>query len=90
MDPRNTAWSNDDSKFGQRMLEKMGWSKGKVLHRKSKVSMPSQEAANQKIAFLESGRTLCFRPVIDSGELNCDQVVNYTGTECQVFWLLLY
>lgn len=30
MDPRNTAWSNDDSKFGQRMLEKMGWSKGKV------------------------------------------------------------
>ncbi|XP_020041043.1 PIN2/TERF1-interacting telomerase inhibitor 1 isoform X2 [Castor canadensis] len=29
VDPRNTAWSNDDSKFGQRMLEKMGWSKGK-------------------------------------------------------------
>ncbi|KAB0356028.1 hypothetical protein FD754_000184 [Muntiacus muntjak] len=28
VDPRNTAWSNDDSKFGQRMLEKMGWSKG--------------------------------------------------------------
>ncbi|XP_072490943.1 PIN2/TERF1-interacting telomerase inhibitor 1 [Notamacropus eugenii] len=30
-DPRNTAWSNDDSKFGQKMLEKMGWSKGKGL-----------------------------------------------------------
>lgn len=30
VDPRNTAWSND-SKFGQRMLEKMGWSKGKGL-----------------------------------------------------------
>ncbi|XP_045432281.1 PIN2/TERF1-interacting telomerase inhibitor 1 isoform X2 [Pipistrellus kuhlii] len=29
LDPRNTRWSNDDSKFGQRMLEKMGWSKGK-------------------------------------------------------------
>nr|XP_016814575.1 PIN2/TERF1-interacting telomerase inhibitor 1 isoform X2 [Pan troglodytes] len=29
VDPQNTAWSNDDSKFGQRMLEKMGWSKGK-------------------------------------------------------------
>lgn len=31
LDPRNTAWSNDESKFGQRMLEKMGWSKGKGL-----------------------------------------------------------
>ncbi|KAL1781249.1 PIN2/TERF1-interacting telomerase inhibitor 1 isoform X1 [Sigmodon hispidus] len=31
LDPRNTAWSNDDSKFGQKMLEKMGWSKGKGL-----------------------------------------------------------
>nr|XP_054512497.1 PIN2/TERF1-interacting telomerase inhibitor 1 isoform X4 [Pan troglodytes] len=31
VDPQNTAWSNDDSKFGQRMLEKMGWSKGKVF-----------------------------------------------------------
>lgn len=31
MDPRNSAWSNDESKFGQKMLEKMGWSKGKGL-----------------------------------------------------------
>ncbi|XP_038627058.1 PIN2/TERF1-interacting telomerase inhibitor 1 [Tachyglossus aculeatus] len=31
LDPRNSAWSNDDSKFGQKMLEKMGWSKGKGL-----------------------------------------------------------
>ncbi|XP_036606793.1 PIN2/TERF1-interacting telomerase inhibitor 1 [Trichosurus vulpecula] len=31
VDPRNTAWSNDDSKFGQKMLEKMGWCKGKGL-----------------------------------------------------------
>ncbi|KAM6139543.1 PIN2/TERF1-interacting telomerase inhibitor 1 isoform 2-T2 [Phoenicopterus ruber ruber] len=29
VDPRNSAWSKDDSKFGQKMLEKMGWSKGK-------------------------------------------------------------
>lgn len=30
VDPRNSAWSKDDSKFGQKMLERMGWSKGKV------------------------------------------------------------
>ncbi|XP_077345314.1 PIN2/TERF1-interacting telomerase inhibitor 1-like [Lithobates pipiens] len=29
VDPRNSAWTKDDSKFGQKMLEKMGWSKGK-------------------------------------------------------------
>uniref|UniRef100_A0A8C4TEH8 PIN2 (TERF1) interacting telomerase inhibitor 1 n=1 Tax=Erpetoichthys calabaricus TaxID=27687 RepID=A0A8C4TEH8_ERPCA len=29
--PRNSAWSKDDSKFGQKMLEKMGWTKGKGL-----------------------------------------------------------
>ncbi|XP_057678569.1 PIN2/TERF1-interacting telomerase inhibitor 1 [Corythoichthys intestinalis] len=33
VDPRNSAWSNDDSKFGQKMLERMGWSKGKGLGR---------------------------------------------------------
>ncbi|XP_044024523.1 PIN2/TERF1-interacting telomerase inhibitor 1 [Siniperca chuatsi] len=31
VDPRNSAWSKDDSKFGQKMLERMGWSKGKGL-----------------------------------------------------------
>lgn len=31
VDPRNSAWSNDESKFGQKMLERMGWSKGKGL-----------------------------------------------------------
>ncbi|XP_018599391.1 PIN2/TERF1-interacting telomerase inhibitor 1 [Scleropages formosus] len=30
-DPRNSAWTKDESKFGQKMLEKMGWSKGKGL-----------------------------------------------------------
>ncbi|XP_071335201.1 PIN2/TERF1-interacting telomerase inhibitor 1 [Trachinotus anak] len=33
VDPRNSTWSNDDSKFGQKMLERMGWSKGKGLGR---------------------------------------------------------
>ncbi|XP_064411591.1 PIN2/TERF1-interacting telomerase inhibitor 1 [Latimeria chalumnae] len=31
VDPQNSSWSKDDSKFGQKMLEKMGWSKGKGL-----------------------------------------------------------
>eukprot|EP00058_Branchiostoma_floridae_P006534 XP_002592022.1 hypothetical protein BRAFLDRAFT_280656 [Branchiostoma floridae] len=30
-DPRGASWSNDDSKFGQKILEKMGWQKGKGL-----------------------------------------------------------
>nr|XP_061785239.1 PIN2/TERF1-interacting telomerase inhibitor 1-like [Nerophis lumbriciformis] len=33
IDPRNSTWSNDDSRFGQKMLERMGWSKGKGLGR---------------------------------------------------------
>ncbi|XP_055005466.1 PIN2/TERF1-interacting telomerase inhibitor 1 isoform X2 [Boleophthalmus pectinirostris] len=33
VDPRNSAWSKDDNKFGQKMLERMGWSKGKGLGR---------------------------------------------------------
>ncbi|XP_049612039.1 PIN2/TERF1-interacting telomerase inhibitor 1 [Syngnathus scovelli] len=31
VDPRNSTWSNDDSKFGQKMMERMGWAKGKGL-----------------------------------------------------------
>ncbi|XP_063771155.1 PIN2/TERF1-interacting telomerase inhibitor 1 [Pseudophryne corroboree] len=31
VDPRNSTWSKDESKVGQKMLEKMGWSKGKGL-----------------------------------------------------------
>ncbi|KAK3594084.1 hypothetical protein CHS0354_040852 [Potamilus streckersoni] len=31
LNPRGTNWSNDNSKFGQRMLEKMGWTKGRGL-----------------------------------------------------------
>ncbi|GBC01192.1 hypothetical protein RclHR1_00410019 [Rhizophagus clarus] len=30
-DPRNLAWSDDQTKFGYRMLSKMGWSPGKGL-----------------------------------------------------------
>uniref|UniRef100_A0A672NXY2 PIN2 (TERF1) interacting telomerase inhibitor 1 n=1 Tax=Sinocyclocheilus grahami TaxID=75366 RepID=A0A672NXY2_SINGR len=31
VDPRNSAWSNDESTFGQKMQERMGWAKGKGL-----------------------------------------------------------
>lgn len=30
-DPRNTQWSNDTKKFGYRMLQRMGWEKGRGL-----------------------------------------------------------
>ncbi|XP_021342483.1 PIN2/TERF1-interacting telomerase inhibitor 1-like isoform X2 [Mizuhopecten yessoensis] len=30
-DPRGNAWSKDESKFGHKLLEKFGWSKGKGL-----------------------------------------------------------
>ncbi|XP_070566254.1 PIN2/TERF1-interacting telomerase inhibitor 1-like [Ptychodera flava] len=30
-DPRNTLWANDSDKFGQRMLQKMGWKPGRGL-----------------------------------------------------------
>uniref|UniRef100_A0A3Q2GS21 PIN2 (TERF1) interacting telomerase inhibitor 1 n=1 Tax=Cyprinodon variegatus TaxID=28743 RepID=A0A3Q2GS21_CYPVA len=38
VDPRNSTWSNDDNKFGQKMLERMGWSKGKGLGRSEQGS----------------------------------------------------
>ncbi|XP_036360928.1 PIN2/TERF1-interacting telomerase inhibitor 1-like [Octopus sinensis] len=31
VNPTGSAWSNDESKFGQKMLEKFGWKKGKGL-----------------------------------------------------------
>ncbi|KAI9552997.1 hypothetical protein GHT06_020884 [Daphnia sinensis] len=33
LNPRGKLWCNDDSKIGQKLLEKMGWSKGKGLGR---------------------------------------------------------
>jgi len=31
IDPRNNAWANDENKFGQKLMEKFGWAKGKGL-----------------------------------------------------------
>nr|XP_045603252.1 ankyrin repeat domain-containing protein 12-like [Procambarus clarkii] len=33
LNPRGSLWANDDQKFGQKLMEKMGWSKGKGLGR---------------------------------------------------------
>merc|ERR1712116_77691 len=33
INPRGKDWANDENKFGQKILEKMGWSKGKGLGR---------------------------------------------------------
>jgi len=31
IDPRNNAWANDDNKFGQKLMEKFGWARGRGL-----------------------------------------------------------
>jgi len=31
LNPRGNLWANDESKFGQKLMEKMGWQKGKGL-----------------------------------------------------------
>ncbi|XP_037093369.1 PIN2/TERF1-interacting telomerase inhibitor 1-like [Pollicipes pollicipes] len=36
LNPRGSQWAEDDSKFGQKMLEQMGWSKGKGLGKEMK------------------------------------------------------
>jgi len=28
VNPRGNLWANDESKFGQKLMEKMGWEKG--------------------------------------------------------------
>lgn len=33
LNPRGTLWANDDTKFGQKLMEKMGWTKGSGLGR---------------------------------------------------------
>jgi hypothetical protein len=33
LNPRGNLWANDESKFGQKLMEKMGWEKGKVSRR---------------------------------------------------------
>ncbi|KAM8832085.1 PIN2/TERF1-interacting telomerase inhibitor 1 [Spinachia spinachia] len=38
VDPRNSSWTKDESKFGQKMMERMGWSKGKGLGRSEQGS----------------------------------------------------
>ncbi|XP_056120474.1 PIN2/TERF1-interacting telomerase inhibitor 1 [Rhinichthys klamathensis goyatoka] len=50
-DPQNTTWSNDESKFGQKMLERMGWAKGKGLGRSEQGSTENikVKAKNNKL-----------------------------------------
>jgi len=46
-DPQNCFWKNDESKFGKRMLEKMGWLEGKGLGSSQQgISNPIKLRAN--------------------------------------------
>ncbi|KAL8603819.1 hypothetical protein ACOMHN_058554 [Nucella lapillus] len=47
-DPRNTFWSSDEDKFGFRMLENMGWKKGKGLGAKESGMTEHIKVDNRK------------------------------------------
>lgn len=50
LNPRGNLWSQDESKFGQKMLEKMGWEKGKGLgaNQQGRVDIISVKTKDEK------------------------------------------
>ena len=53
LNPRGNLWANDESKFGQKLMEKMGWEKGKGLGAKEngRVEVNRQIIMIQRIKF---------------------------------------
>ncbi|XP_051880664.1 PIN2/TERF1-interacting telomerase inhibitor 1 [Pristis pectinata] len=51
VDPRNNNWKNDESRFGLKMMEKMGWSKGKGLgaHEQGETENIKIQIKNNKV-----------------------------------------
>ena len=48
LNPRGTLWSNDESKFGKKLMEKMGWKSGDGLGSQGQgIVDPITVAANQ-------------------------------------------
>ena len=53
LNPRGNLWANDESKFGQKLMEKMGWEKGKGLGAKEngRVEVITLIILIQKVAY---------------------------------------
>ena len=53
LNPRGNLWANDESKFGQKLMEKMGWEKGKGLGAKEngRVEVNTLIIMIQKVTF---------------------------------------
>ena len=53
LNPRGNLWANDESKFGQKLMEKMGWEKGKGLGAKEngRVEVNTLITMIQKVTF---------------------------------------
>ena len=53
LNPRGNLWANDESKFGQKLMEKMGWEKGKGLGAKEngRVEVNTLIIIIQKVTF---------------------------------------
>eukprot|EP01147_Barroeca_monosierra_P000308 gene308-3677_t len=46
LDPQGTTWANDENKFGFRMLQAMGWQKGKGLGAHGTGGFPNHRRTN--------------------------------------------
>uniref|UniRef100_A0A8C5PD84 G-patch domain-containing protein n=1 Tax=Leptobrachium leishanense TaxID=445787 RepID=A0A8C5PD84_9ANUR len=76
VDPRNRTQSKDESKFGQKMLEKMGWFKGKGL---GDNWIAHQDDSNQILAELNNRHLTTSSEVPSDDEKKSFSLEEYDG-----------